>query len=104
VLPPLGAENADKLRQMIHHLKPACTVTVAERMPASLNCVTFNISPVANLQDVLPNYLRRNVADAYQDRNREMYFPFGTSALADYGFPVNGQVEFPQTTRPEQRS
>ncbi|MCY2987512.1 MAG: hypothetical protein NTY19_06570 [Planctomycetota bacterium] len=29
VLPPLRPENADKLRQMIHELKPGCTVTVA---------------------------------------------------------------------------
>jgi len=97
VLPPLTPENVGKLRQMIHELNRTCEVTVAEYMPASLNCVTFTITPVSRRREVLSNYLLRNLRDAYQDANREMYFPFGTSALNRLGISLNGQAEFPQT-------
>ncbi len=95
VLPPVTQETATMLDRLIRKCNPACTVIVAERMPASLNCVTLYINPVTDLKnDIFTQYLRRNLLDAYQDKNRDMYFPSGTAGLDQLGISIDGEVKF----------
>lgn len=102
VLPPVAPETADKLKEMIHELSPNSTIAVAEQMPASINCVTLRITTVDHVQEVLPNYLRRNLLEAYYDKHRDMYFPFGTSALDESGIAIDGHVRFRKTNQADE--
>jgi hypothetical protein len=105
VLPPLSPETADKLRQLIGKHDPTITLVIAERMPASINCVTLYASPVTSLdKDVFTQYLRRSLLEACRDENPETYFPSGTAALDELGITIDGEVTFRPTTNSQRRN
>lgn len=86
VLPPVSHETGEKIRQLVRAQRCQAPVVVAERMPASLNCVSLIFTQVFDLEnDIFTQLFQSSLTQVYFAPNRDIYLPTGIGALGQVG-------------------